>query len=214
VPKITYHTINQLYFDVRHRASFDNSKGFLPVRLSSIRNIAPLIENDRIEWLYDTLQAFSSQWSASDLFSDIRILLATCRIPRVRKIVCFEHLDFENEVDAVKLMQQLSFALALRRFLLQRHRDITEIPCVMQDERYAHSLAWPPALARLDATAVVDPQGFLKLDADTAVIAFNPNMPVRQVTADICRPAMMVWRGRCNPLAPTEDYLKREQPDE
>lgn len=39
---------------------------------------------------------------------------------------------------------------------------------------------------------VDDPQIFLEIDEETAVMAFDPIIPVRQITADIARPAMMI----------------------
>jgi hypothetical protein len=42
-------------------------------------------------------------------------------------------------------------------------------------------------------TVLNDPHGFLKIDANTLVFSVCPNIPVKQVTVDMARPAIMIW---------------------
>ncbi|CAI7597780.1 unnamed protein product [Penicillium palitans] len=40
---------------------------------------------------------------------------------------------------------------------------------------------------------VDDPEGFLKVDEQSIVLSIAPNVPVKHITADIARPAVMIW---------------------
>lgn len=42
-------------------------------------------------------------------------------------------------------------------------------------------------------TVLRDPHGFLEVDDETVVVSINPDVPVRQIVADIARPVALVW---------------------
>lgn len=62
-------------------------------------------------------------------------------------------------------------------------------------------LAQDPAYTRVDKSVLEedaircldDPGGFLDVDNLSVVISIAPDIPVRQVVADIARPTVMVW---------------------
>lgn len=49
---------------------------------------------------------------------------------------------------------------------------------------------------------VEDPNGFLEVNENTIVFSQFPNVPIRQIIADIARPAMMIWK-KVEPAAVT-----------
>jgi len=65
------------------------------------------------------------------------------------------------------------------------------IGCYAQDPDYTDIDR--EVLEQSGITILDDPQGFLEVDDSTAVLSFGANIPLRQVIADIARPAMMVW---------------------
>ncbi len=48
-------------------------------------------------------------------------------------------------------------------------------------------------LGRVGVTVVDDPRGFLEVDDNSVVICVAPNVPVKQIIADIARPAVLIW---------------------
>lgn len=65
------------------------------------------------------------------------------------------------------------------------------IKCYAQDPIYNDSDIG--ALASLDITVLDDPDGFLQLDEETAVISIAPNICVKQVVTELSRPALIFW---------------------
>lgn len=78
------------------------------------------------------------------------------------------------------------------------------IQCYAQAPVYTE--ADKQVLAHEGITVLDDPKGFLELDEQTAVFSVGPQVPVRQITADLTRPAMMVWQQHVNHIGPVEDY--------
>jgi hypothetical protein len=52
-------------------------------------------------------------------------------------------------------------------------------------------------LGELGMTVLDNPRGFLEVDESTVVFAQAPGVAVRQIVADIARPAVMIWDRVC-----------------
>ncbi|KAL3462077.1 hypothetical protein BJX64DRAFT_259570 [Aspergillus heterothallicus] len=74
----------------------------------------------------------------------------------------------------------------------------SSIKCYAQDPAYTD--VDEEILRSLDITPLEDPKGFLKIDDETLVFSVSPNVPVKQVVADVCWPAAMIW----NTVTPEE----------
>ncbi|KAI0903238.1 hypothetical protein F4823DRAFT_636475 [Ustulina deusta] len=64
-------------------------------------------------------------------------------------------------------------------------------------KRYVQDPAYTPldksVLSSVDLTVVDDPQAFLLLDDSSILVAIAPDIPVKQIVADICRPGIIIW---------------------
>ncbi|KAI1379374.1 hypothetical protein F4677DRAFT_442348 [Hypoxylon crocopeplum] len=48
-------------------------------------------------------------------------------------------------------------------------------------------------------TILDDPQAFLLLDESSILVSINPDIPVKQIVADLCRPGIIIWdKGNAN----------------
>lgn len=65
------------------------------------------------------------------------------------------------------------------------------VACFAQDPAY--DAADRTVLAMEGISVLEDPYGFLAVDETTVVISVAPSVPVRQIVADIARPAAMIW---------------------
>jgi hypothetical protein len=93
---------------------------------------------------------------------------------------------------------------------LARHCD-GEVGCFAQDPAYQPA-DWA-VLAAAGVQVLDDPRAFLEVDETTVVVSFSPSFPLREIIADIARPAVMI----CAPLPRTAevalDQALREYPD-
>ncbi|KAL4805328.1 hypothetical protein BDV18DRAFT_18199 [Aspergillus unguis] len=66
-----------------------------------------------------------------------------------------------------------------------------EIKCYAQDPAYND--VDEGLLSSIGITTLDDPKGFLEIDESTLVFSVSPNVPVKQVVADVQWPAAMIW---------------------
>ncbi|KAK3898364.1 hypothetical protein C8A05DRAFT_47291 [Staphylotrichum tortipilum] len=99
--------------------------------------------------------------------------------------------------DITRSMAQHALALAVRDFLA--NGDMTGangegaggIKCYAQDPIYTP--IDEQVLSEAGFTVVDDPRAFLEVDEASVIIAMNSDIPVRQIIADLARPAIMIW---------------------
>lgn len=77
-----------------------------------------------------------------------------------------------------------------------------EIKCYAQDPAYTE--VDRAVLEEAGIQILEDPHGFLEVDDSSVVISFGPNVPVRQIVADIARPAIMIW----DKVKPEEEMME------
>lgn len=130
------------------------------------------------------------------------------KLPPVKKIVAFACATITDEERPGPRFQHV-LMLALKR-ILEAHQQQARldtanlgaavpppatppplIPCFAQDPAYTD--VDKTILAEHGVTVLDDPRGFLEVDDQSAVLSFAPNICVRQIVADIARPALLIW---------------------
>ncbi|KAK4214949.1 hypothetical protein QBC37DRAFT_140687 [Rhypophila decipiens] len=114
---------------------------------------------------------------------------------------------------------QLSLGLLLRDYLTQYYSDEDQKTADPREQIKVY--AQEPCFTENDKTVLgehgfevlEDPHGFLEMDEETAVVCFNADVPVRSLTAELARPAMMIW-NKCEEESehahvPREEYMVR-----
>ncbi|KAL5344101.1 hypothetical protein BJX70DRAFT_393522 [Aspergillus crustosus] len=84
---------------------------------------------------------------------------------------------------------QHAFLLTMKRLL--QENCIGEIMCGVQDPMYSDKDR--VALGVRGIVVLDDPKGFLEVDDTSLVFACAPDVPVKQIVADIARPAVLIW---------------------
>jgi hypothetical protein len=69
--------------------------------------------------------------------------------------------------------------------------DRKTIKCYAQDPAY--TATDKSLLEQAGVTILNDPEAFLEVDESTVVLSVSPSVCVRQIVADIARPAIMIW---------------------
>ncbi|KAM7201685.1 hypothetical protein V8F33_003234 [Rhypophila sp. PSN 637] len=145
-----------------------------------------------VEKLVAQLYDVKAQWESGPECAELRALIKKTEFPRVRKIVGFGcgSLSEDSKLSNRPPIFQHTFMLTLRD-LLQQKQGVT-VQVVAQDPAY--NVRHKDALSVVGIKAVDDPDGWLEVDDETIVFTVFPSVPVRQIIADIARPAAMIWR--------------------
>lgn len=145
----------------------------------------------------DTFRAYRDAWEASENCHALKQSIASAApLPRITKIIAFACSSISRDPDqtAHRAATQHALILTLRDALQSSNLDGAggqQIRCLAQDPAYSE--ADRAVLAELGITAVDDPEGFLEVDDQSAVLSFSPNVPVRQVVTDLAYPAVLAW---------------------
>ncbi len=129
--------------------------------------------------------------------AQLKAALGSVTVPSgIDKVVAFScsTMIYAEKPEAVKAsMAQHILALAIRDLLAARYgKAASEITCYAQD----------PIYTRIDEQVLVDdegvvvlddPAGFLQVDENCVFLAIASHIPVRQIVADIARPAILLW---------------------
>jgi len=147
-------------------------------------------------------------WNQNTVCSELTATLGkiTYIPPNIKRIVCFglgslegcqdyPYLDALSACDGLPLrreMTQHAAALTIATVLGER-LGTNSLPILAQDPAYS-SLA--KRLLMSVGFEVVGGHGslaFTHVDEETVVVSCYPDIPVKQVVADIARPAVMIW---------------------
>jgi hypothetical protein len=148
-----------------------------------------------------------TNWQQSPACEELRAVFQGCQsLPKVTRIVCLGLGSFEVAVTRVDNDEEAGLdGLPLRRSMTQHAAAITvaEVlgkqlpgarPVIMaQDPAYS---ALAKRILKEDGIEVIDGYGslaFTLIDEETLVFSCCPNIPVKQIVADIARPAAMIW---------------------
>ena len=150
------------------------------------------------------LQQEKAKWDASaacrELMATLQVLADACRLPHVDKVVAFACHRPSVVERAERVAAEHALVLSIRDFFT-RHSPTTTIRCFAQDPIYED--VDREVLEELGMTVLDHPRGFLEVDESTAVFSLAPGIAIRQIVADIARPALMVWDKVCE--IPRED---------
>ena len=72
-----------------------------------------------------------------------------------------------------------------------KKRTGEDIRCYAQDPSYLD--CDKEFLKTICIDTIEDPKGFLEVDEKTLVVSVSPDVPVKQIVADLQRPAAMLW---------------------
>lgn len=101
---------------------------------------------------------------------------------------------------ATNALTQHMALLTIAEILKQRNGG-RKVKCYTQDP--VNKGVGNEFLKTIGITSLDDPKGFLEVDDKTLVVSIHPNVPVRQVIADLQYPAAMLWNT-------VEEPVKRE----
>ncbi|KAI8966611.1 hypothetical protein F5Y11DRAFT_364225 [Daldinia sp. FL1419] len=154
------------------------------------------------------------QWEASEQYNHLRALLKSkrSRLSTIRKIVAFGLGTFTTRSDiSDSSMVQHALVLSLQHMLSKTKGPDSKVSGVFQNIKNSLSknkktnppiscFAQDPAyllrdktvLSDAGITVLEDPWAFLEVDDTSLVVSIDPNIPIRQIIADIARPVAII----------------------
>ncbi|KAI0836809.1 hypothetical protein F5Y06DRAFT_95046 [Hypoxylon sp. FL0890] len=202
---ISYRSIRSLttYADARF---FDLQSAYLPMRI-----VAPVrLLGDDPEYKkppappaedFSTYQAIETQWRISQHYERLREILATIEIPfTLTKVIALALGPLILGLQVCK-RHVLQHALVSAVHSTLVHRGILSVSSKQYVQDPAYSQRDRGILHSAGLTVLDDPQALLELDESSVLVCINPDMPVKDIVADICRPGIIIWsRGGCGSL--------------
>ena len=223
MPCLEYRTLQSMEKDAQkeipeEQLEHTNNRAFLPITVQYFMwpKDFPQGPSRRETWiLHEMFKSWKRRWRRTGPFRRLRKLIEATPFPEnTRKVVAFgggavpcrmregadEVASRANQVQ-VALVQMVS-----ERLSRQQGPDF---------QGFAQDRGWQ-YIGKSDyqipkVTMLPDPFGILEVDETTVVIAINPDIPVRQIIADIARPAVLLWRKLANSTMRTKQYVSRSR---
>ena len=196
-----------------HIVDFDPDTAFLTMRVHAVPTrmipatgeIIPFSPDEAVTIrpapeIRATLQQEIAKWNASaachSLTSTFQSAADAGRLPHVDKIVAFACHRLSTPERAERVAAEHALVLSIRDFFTERlgpaaTKTATAVRCYSQDPVYED--VDREVLEEMGVTVLEHPRAFLEVDESSVVFAQAPNVAVRQVVADLARPAVMVW---------------------
>ncbi|PWY78036.1 hypothetical protein BO94DRAFT_558913 [Aspergillus sclerotioniger CBS 115572] len=136
------------------------------------------------------------EWLESGTCQELQSHLSSMRFSsRIHKIVAFGLGTLAKvQNDHISMRSYAQHAAIATMATILRRRGISggkEIQCYAQDPWYDETDV--EFLKSIGITVVNDPKGFLEIDEFTLVFSVCPNIPVKQIVADVQWPGAMIW---------------------
>lgn len=159
------------------------------------KDIVPHRKTHSVEDTRNDLESFLTSWETSERCLEIKSALQIAVLPGpITKIVAFACSTISDERRRQgNSMFQHALLLTVKQILegRQKHTSVREIQCFAQDPVYSD--VDKVVLGGHGITVLEDPRGFLEVDDQTVVLAFAPDICVRQIITDLARPAVLIW---------------------
>ncbi|KAJ5640845.1 hypothetical protein N7528_000470 [Penicillium herquei] len=136
----------------------------------------------------EKLQAWEKSETCENFKSTLRSVASGHEIDNIIGFACGSIALEGNESCAV----QTAVLFTLRDWLKELDQD-RHIPCYLQDPM--NTDVDREVMADWDVEILDDPRGWLKVDERSVVLSVAPNVPVREIIADIARPAILIWHN-------------------
>lgn len=136
----------------------------------------------------------AEEWEKNKQSRALRSLLESVTIGhQVTKIIAFacgSMLCSEVRQNSRSAYQH-ALILTLRDIFSKRQDPSTKIECFAQDPCYTEIDRY--VLQNAGIEILEDPDGFVEVDDSTVIITFAPNVPVKQIIADLAKPVLIIW---------------------
>lgn len=198
-PHLRYRSFQHLCHDVlesyvTHEWAYSSTHLSYPMQRRRIRTGRLLDDPRKRQPPAVVKQAFEDgvrQWEESPACQRLRALFDSVFPRDIRNIVAFACGTMTSDYSYESSIPQHALTLTILDVLRRRDKAQPDIRCFAQDPAYIATDE--EILGGAGITVLEDPRGFLEVDDNSVVLSFSPNVPVKQIIADIARPAVVIW---------------------
>jgi hypothetical protein len=130
-------------------------------------------------------------WKKSKACQNLEQQLTAVSISNINKIIGFGLGGLQWLGDRAGARSHTQIAAMKTMASTLRRMTGHEVRCYVQDPAYCDISR--TFLKDIGVVVLDDPKGFLEVDSNTLVFSVCPNVPVKQIVADLKWPAAMVW---------------------
>jgi hypothetical protein len=163
----------------------------------------PISEPFTVDVLQPAFNKARQDWQASKHYQELLSTLKSHNNPalHISQVIAFacSSLTYSDKIKDRSILQHSLILLLRDVFSTNESTPGSEIRCFAQDPFYKESDE--AVLQREGITVLDDPRAFLRVDESSVIISFGADIPVKQIIADIARPAVIIW-GK----GPLEEY--------
>ncbi|KAF3384982.1 5'-AMP-activated protein kinase subunit gamma [Penicillium rolfsii] len=140
----------------------------------------------------ETFQTYLQDWRETEVAKKlIQSLTAHAATHSISKIVGLALGAMSYQYDSrPRCYIQHALLLTLRKWLVEREKT-EDVVCHAQDPGYRS--VDREILHEHGIEVINDPQAWLEIDDKSLVFSVSPNVPVKEIVADIARPAIVIW---------------------
>ncbi|KAI0534025.1 hypothetical protein GGR58DRAFT_484392 [Xylaria digitata] len=196
---IWYHSIEHLTIR-RDVECFDPKTAYLPMHIAACtREMRPHADDENdlyassMEEPHEAFYEIERKWKMSEYYEQLQAALAAVKTPLVLdKVigVALGPLIIGTRVHRRSIIQHALISV-ICSILLQHGVLSASSKHYVQDPIYTQREKDVLCLAGF--TVLDDPQAFLMLDNSSVLVSIGPDILVKQIVADICRPGIIIW---------------------
>ncbi|ORY60059.1 uncharacterized protein BCR38DRAFT_488248 [Pseudomassariella vexata] len=206
----------RLYQELVYNCAAPGNSGRCAVYLDSFTKQVPKMPSGVLAAQYHEVK---KAWNISMVCLELRDLLEKLRIPGgkdgkkgISKLICFGlgtmEEDFVDKLDPKPWRSMTQHAALMTIVDLLEERQGHRIPIVAQDPWYTEDTRDILECDNVDVAEGYGSLAFTQIDSQTLVYSVNPSVPVKQIIADIARPAIMI----CNRIKPRSEEKTEWEP--
>ncbi|KAI0097356.1 hypothetical protein GGR51DRAFT_553120 [Nemania sp. FL0031] len=171
---------------------------------------APYEIDLRVSSTEELLEAFRDierKWRTSHYYQQLQAALAKVNPPFVLdKIfgVALGHLTSGTRLNHDSVLQHILLSAIHSNFI---EHNVLSVSSKRYVQDPAYSQQHRDALFLAEFTVLEDPHAFLALDNSSVLLSINPDIPVKQIVADICCPGVIIWTKK------VDDSVLRTDPE-
>lgn len=200
VPILHYVNVQALRLDIEENFDPANAyhnlePGALCIGFYTLGGIVPTVPFLSLERVETMLKDDKLEWEATQGYRRLIHHLKSVKISSINKVIGFGlgsiSQIWSDEQFHHRTAWQHALLATVQKTIEDKQGNETSVKAYTQDPSYFP--ADHIALANAGIEVLEDPHGFVKVDNETVVISIGPSICVKQIIADLARPAILIW---------------------
>jgi hypothetical protein len=145
-----------------------------------------------LEKVAETFQKHAQDWRETEVAKKlVQILTTHAATHQITKIAGLALGPISHHYEkSPRCYIQHALLLTLRKWLADQEKT-EDVVCYAQDPCYRS--VDRDVLKEHGVEVIDDPRAWLEIDDESIVFSVSPNVPVKEIVADIARPAIVIW---------------------